>query len=56
MIELKECHWFHDDEDGAFDTQCDQRFTLNEGTPEDNYMNYCPFCGGKLIVDREEME
>ena len=54
MTEREECRWFHDDEDAAFDTQCGQRFVLNEGTPEDNYMNYCPFCGGKLIVDREQ--
>ena len=41
--------WYQDDDDGAYETACDGRFQINEGTPEDNGMVYYPFCGRKLI-------
>jgi hypothetical protein len=50
--EMLSCHWVHDDADSEFETQCGQRFTLNEGTPEENKLEFCPFCGGSLTVDR----
>lgn len=31
-------------------TTCDHEFILNDGTPKDNEMVYCPFCGKKLVV------
>ncbi len=27
---------------------CDEEFTLIDGTPRDNLLNYCPFCGAKM--------
>ena len=38
------CEWAQD-EDGAWDTQCCNRFEINEGTPADNDMAYCCYCG-----------
>lgn len=45
--ELGKCFWTQD-EDGIYDTDCDNRFELLAGTPKDNRMKYCPYCG-KLI-------
>lgn len=47
----KSCHWHLDgdaDSSEAWDTECGDRFILNEGTPADNKMAYCCYCGGKL--------
>jgi hypothetical protein len=29
-------------------SECKEWWTLIEGTPKDNYMNYCPKCGSKI--------
>jgi len=29
---------------------------LTDGTPKENSMNYCPFCGGELIEAEDEEE
>jgi Zn finger protein HypA/HybF involved in hydrogenase expression len=29
-------------------SDCREWWTLNSGSPKDNYMNYCPHCGGKI--------
>jgi len=45
------CEW--GEEDGGlseyWETQCGNAFVLNDGTPKQNDMNFCPYCGGKLI-------
>ena len=41
------CHWREDDE-GHYDTSCGSRFSLNEGTPKDNHMRFCCYCGKTL--------
>jgi hypothetical protein len=51
--ETKTCSWKHDDEDGAFDTECGNRFQMEDGTPEDNGFRFCTYCGGRLVVVRE---
>jgi len=42
------CRWTPDDDSGAYDTACGHRFTINEGTPAENYMQFCCYCGGAL--------
>jgi len=42
------------DEDDEFDndwwcSKCNLIWTLNDGTPKDNGMEYCPKCGRKII-------
>ena len=37
-------------EDAYWDTSCGEAFVFEEGTPEDNSMKYCPFCGRKLTM------
>ena len=41
--------------DGTYDTACGHAFTIIEGTPRDNQMRFCPFCGNGIVeVDPPE--
>jgi len=42
-----DCGW-EKEESGAYLTECDNIFIITEGTPGDNQMEYCCYCGGKL--------
>lgn len=42
------CEWLQDEWDNSYDTSCGNKYEIIEGTPEDNGMNYCTYCGGKL--------
>ena len=42
------CKWKYDDYLDTWDTQCGESFMLNVGTPTDNSMNYCPYCGHEI--------
>lgn len=46
--ETQQCEWTQDS-DGTWNTECGQLFIVNDGTPEDNNMKFCAFCGEKLI-------
>ena len=50
---MAKCKWTPD-ENGIYDTECGQRFEITEGTPKENHMKYCPYCGKQL--DDEEAE
>ena len=41
------CIW-HADEDGNWHTGCENLFVLNDGTPMENKMRFCCYCGQKL--------
>jgi len=41
------CEWRQDIE-GIWDTECGGRFEIMEGTPYENQMSYCPYCGKSL--------
>lgn len=46
----KACDWY---QDGDYDsdtwaTGCKHLFIINEGTPEDNRMAFCCYCGGEI--------
>ena len=41
------CEW-KQDENGVWNTECGNMFEVTEGTPHDNQMNYCPYCGKHL--------
>ena len=44
------CKWT-EDEDGVWDTGCDNRFEFNaDGGPLDHGFVYCPYCG--LVVSQ----
>jgi hypothetical protein len=42
------CGW-QDNAEGQSDTDCGGVWECNDGTPPENGMKYCPFCG-KLIA------
>lgn len=43
---LQPCNWW--EEDGAWTTGCARRFVLEAGTPSDNSMSYCCYCGSVI--------
>ena len=48
----KECLWLQDgDEDsGTYMASCNRRyFVLEDGTPTDNRMTHCCYCGKRLV-------
>ena len=47
------CTWKEDD-DGHWHTDCNGMFTLFDGTPVENGMKYCPYCGKALKEERFE--
>ena len=52
MGEIKRCTWtrvFDDDDD--WESDCAEMFTLVDGTPLDNGMAYCCYCGRPLVED-----
>lgn len=41
------CMWTYD-EDGSWDTSCSNKFTIFEGTPKENGMKFCCYCGATV--------
>jgi hypothetical protein len=43
------CGWVRESEDSdTWATGCGEYFTLNEGTPKENKMEFCCFCGNTI--------
>jgi len=43
------CRWVQEDEwSDLWETGCKHYFVINEGTPRDNSMGYCCYCGKPL--------
>lgn len=58
-LETKKCVWRKDRDlqfSKVWDTGCGQFHYFGEGSPKDNEYTYCPYCGGRLIVEDEEQE
>lgn len=44
------CNWNQEDDDwGSYETDCGQSFNLTDGTPDDNNLKFCCFCGKALV-------
>ena len=41
------CTWT-ENEDGVYETNCDNMFVFNDGGPVENGFRYCPYCGLEL--------
>ena len=41
------CTWTQN-EDGVYETNCDNMFVFNDGTPSENGFAFCPYCGLEL--------
>ena len=44
----EKCEW-KQDEDGVWETGCGNMFEVTEGTPYENDLKFCPYCGNHLI-------
>ena len=42
------CEWTYDEPSECWDTECDNTFIFNDGTPYINKFSYCPYCGRPL--------
>ena len=47
-IAAENCCAWTEDEDGNWETACGRMFVLVEGTPSDNSMAFCCYCGKSL--------
>lgn len=53
----KYCDWSRADADtDLWEGTCGVAFCLNDGTPTENEMKFCPRCGRKLIELKDEPE
>lgn len=48
-----ECNW-REDVDGNWHTDCSQCFVLTSGSPDDNGMKFCCYCGSALVEIRSQ--
>jgi hypothetical protein len=48
----KTCKWTYDNDYDQWITSCDNAFVLMEGTPAENRMLYCPYCGKNITQDK----
>lgn len=48
-VKAKVCLWNNADE--CWETTCGHSFEINDGTPAENDMKYCCYCGGKVEED-----
>ena len=46
------CQWKYDADERteAWETSCGNDWQFNEGTPAENRITYCPYCGRKIEV------
>jgi hypothetical protein len=49
------CNWQRS-EDGQDDTDCGGTWELNDGTPPEHGMKFCPYCGKSIIWHDVEPE
>lgn len=53
---VRVCDWDYDEDMDAYETTCGGVFQVNNGTPSDNRMAYCPYCGREIqeVVNGEK--
>ena len=48
------CEW-KQDKNGVWETDCGNMFEIIDGTPSDNDLKFCPYCGKNLIqIEKNE--
>ena len=45
LINLPACTWTYSADEDSWDAECGHKFSLNDGTPSENGMRYCHYCG-----------
>ena len=53
--QIETCNW-EQQEDGYWETDCGESFDIFNGTPIENSMNYCCYCGKSLAETPFEYE
>lgn len=48
LVREAECAWAQEPDGGPWQTSCGNEFELIDGTPRDNGIAYCCYCGGSL--------
>lgn len=48
-LENSTCNWYQEEINDYFESDCGVQFTLFDGMPSENNMNFCHKCGKKLI-------
>lgn len=50
------CKWTQYDKEstGMYETGCEHLFEINNGTPSENNMRYCCYCGKRIVEVRDE--
>lgn len=49
---LGSCTWSQEDKDSdGWETDCGYNFEVYEGTPAENNMKFCCYCGKRLITE-----
>ena len=52
---MNACKWVIEIDYGdTYSTSCGEMFTIIDGTPADNGMKYCPFCGNVILEGNED--
>lgn len=47
------CFWEEVDDGECYESFCNKKeFQFNDGNPQDNGFEFCPYCGKKLIVKK----
>jgi hypothetical protein len=49
---MGECAWREDE--GVWGADCGHEFVINDGTPEENDMKFCCFCGKRIVQFPQE--
>lgn len=47
----KTCHWKEDSDGFCYETGCGNAHVFIDGGPKENNYKYCPYCGGRLVLD-----
>jgi hypothetical protein len=48
------CDWTENSDPDYWETSCGEAFIIIEGTPQDNKMKYCPFCGQEINTGEKQ--
>lgn len=48
MTQLSACLWVEDAHKDCWDTNCGEKYVIMAGSPKENNMRFCPFCGRTL--------
>jgi hypothetical protein len=55
VLGVGECFWVNHEpssESDLWSTTCGNDFIINEGTPHENHMKFCCYCGGRLRMGK----